>query len=383
VTAAGKLAIFVPSLCGGGAERVMAILANGFASRGYSVDLLVAQREGPYLSSLSPDVRIVDFQREGVLACLPALVRYLRRERPRALLAALSHTNVVSLIANRLAGSPTRIVISERSSFAAKIPRNRTMRFKAMHLLMRLTYRWASAVVVVAQALGDELRERFGLTGSVIHFVPNPVVNADMLALARQPLDERFFPAGQAAILGAGRLTAQKDFETLIRAFALLRSRRDARLVILGEGPDRGKLESLVEQLGLRQHVVLPGFHENPFAFMRAADLFVLSSRYEGMPGVMVQAMACGTPVVSTDCPTGPAELLEGGRWGRLVPMGDPVALAEAMERTLAEEVHPDVALRAMDFAEEASVDHYLEVMLGRTARTAWAPTPTSRMQRA
>lgn len=372
---APRLSIFMPSLMGGGAERVMVTLANGLAARGYRVDLLLASSEGPYRPLVSSKVRIVDFKRNGIMACLPGLVTYLRRDRPTSLLAVLSHTNVVSLVANRLAGSPARVIISERSSYEAKLPRSRSLKARALRWLMARTYSWASAIVVVAQALGDELVRHFGLDPARIHTIANPVVNADMLERAHEPMEWPFEASGPT-ILGAGRLTYQKDFATLIRAFAILRRERSARLVIIGEGEDRPQLEALIRELGLDGEVSLPGFKDNPFAFMRRSDLFVLSSRWEGMPGVVVQAMACGTPVICTDCPTGPSELLEGGRWGRLVPVGDPQALAAAMAATLAEERHPDVAQRAAAFGEDRAVESYAAVMLR-------PPEPASAVRRA
>ena len=164
-------------------------------------------------------------------------------------------------------------------------------------------------------------------------------------------------------ILGVGRLTQAKDFPTLIRAFALVRKKRAARLMILGEGEERPKLEALVRELGLEREVTLPGFVDNPYKYMKRAAVFVLSSKWEGFGNVLVEAMALGTPVVSTDCPSGPAEILENGRWGRLVPVGDVYALAEAIIETLDEEHHPDVANRAKDFAVELAVEKYINVL--------------------
>jgi glycosyltransferase involved in cell wall biosynthesis len=165
-------------------------------------------------------------------------------------------------------------------------------------------------------------------------------------------------------VLGVGRLTAQKDFPSLIRAFAKVRAQKPCRLVILGEGELRGELEALVASLDLSADVALPGFTDNPFAWMRQSSLFVLSSAWEGFGNVLVEAMACGTPVVSTNCPSGPAEILENGRWGRLVPVGDVDALADAMLATLAETTHADVATRAQDFGVEQAVAGYLGLLL-------------------
>jgi glycosyltransferase involved in cell wall biosynthesis len=364
VSRPAHLALFVPNLKGGGAERVVATLAAGFAARGHRVDLLLARAEGVYLDGVPANVRIVDFGKDGVLACLPALAGYLRRERPAALLAALGHVNVTALLANRIAGSPTRIVVSERSSIVETTRHHRTWRDRIVRFLRRRTYRWAAAIVVVASAMIAELRVLPGLATARIEMIPNPLVSDRLRAAAAETPDCAAFAAGVPVILGAGRLTGEKDFATLLRAFALLRAGRDARLVIIGEGRERAALEGLAAELGIAGDIVMPGFAANPFAYMRAASLFALSSRFEGMPGVLIQAMACGTPVVATDCRTGPDEILEGGRWGRLVPVGDPAALAAAMAAALDSGDRPDVRERAADFDEAKSVERYLGVLL-------------------
>lgn len=362
---ARRLSIFVPTMAGGGAERNMATLANGFAERGHRVDLLLARGEGPNLAGIGPAVRIVDFRKKGVLGCLPPLVRYLRKERPDALLSAMSHANVVALAAHRLAGSKARILVSERASYTALLANHPALRDRAVYFLMRRTYKRADGVIVVARAMIDELHKGLGLDRSRLHMVPNPVVTRRLLEEARETPDCPSFGQGAPVVLGAGRLHAQKDFETLLRAFASLRAEREARLVIIGEGPDRARLERLARDLGIAGDVAFPGYQANPFAYMSAAALFVLSSRFEGMPGVLIQAMACGTPVVSTDCPTGPREILEDGRWGALVPIGDAERLHDAMAAALDGREGPDVRARAADFDEAGAVDRYLELLLG------------------
>jgi glycosyltransferase involved in cell wall biosynthesis len=359
-----RLSIFVPTLLGGGTERVASVLANGFARRGHAVDLLLARGEGPYLADISPDVRIVDFNKSGVAACLPQLTRYLRRERPQAVLSMLSHASVIALLANRLAGGPSRVVAAERSSFAECQRHYRAPRDRLMRMMMRVTYPWASKVIVVSDAMIDELQRGIGIERARILSIPNPVVPDDIDARARAPFDCDLFGQGRPVIVAAGRLEFEKDFDVLIRAVGLLRARRDVALVILGEGSERPRLERLVAELGLSDHVRLPGFVGNPFPFMRAAAIFVLSSRFEGMPGVLVQAMACGTPVVSTDCRTGPREVLEGGKWGTLVPVGDAAALAAGIAESLDRDKRPDVRARAERHKEETGVDRYLQALL-------------------
>lgn len=360
-----RLGIFVPSLHGGGAERMAALLAAALTRRGHPVDLLLAEAEGPYLATIPPEVRIVDFGKSGVLGCLPQLVRYLRKTPPSTIYSTLSHTNVITLLANVLAGSPSRVVIAECSSFDECRRNYRTLRDRLIRVMMRLTYGRADKILVVADAMVEELRKGVGVARSRLLFLPSPVVPDDFDARSRQPLECPLFGQGRPVIVAAGRLTFEKDFATLIRACALLRHRYDAALVILGEGPERRSLETLSAELGIADHVLLPGFVDNPFPCMRAASVFALSSRFEGMPGVLLQAMACGTPIVSTDCRTGPREVLEDGAWGILVPVGDPIRLAEGLMESLARNEHPDVRKRALGFTVEGAIDGYLDVLVG------------------
>ena len=342
----------------------MVTLANGFADKGHDVDLVLASARGPYLTDVSDAVGITDLASDGVLKSLPGLVRYLRRKRPDALLSAMTHANVVALLARRLAGVPTRLVVSERNSPTAYKDNYPGLTHRAARFLMRRLYPGADAITVVAQAMRQELMEQVHLDPARVHVIYNPIDLAGIVEQMRQPADHPWFDDAETdVILGVGRLTRQKDFPTLVRAFARLRERRRLRLVILGEGEEREALVSLVSDLGVAADVAFPGFVANPFAYMRRSALFVLSSRWEGLPGALIQAMACATPVVSTDCATGPAEILENGRWGRLVPVGNVDALADAMAATFSDPVHADVARRAADFSVDKAVTHYLKTM--------------------
>lgn len=356
------IALYLPTLCGGGAERVMVTLANGFVDHGLQVDLVLANAEGPYLADVSPSVRVVDLGVSRVLVSLPGLVRYLRRERPAALLSAMGHANVVAVAARWLSRMPTRLVVSEHNSVSLS---SRSLRERVVLPLLRWAYPHADGVVAVSGGVADDLAQVTGLPRKRIVVVYNPVVTATLLKQACAPLDHSLLGAKEPPlVLGVGRLTVQKDFPSLIRAFAKVRAQQLCRLVILGEGELRGELEGLVTSLHLSADVTLPGFTDNPFPWMRQSSLFVMSSAWEGFGNVLAEAMACGAPVVSTDCPSGPAEILENGRWGRLVPVGDVEALADAMRATLAETTHPDVATRARDFGVDQAVAGYLGVLL-------------------
>jgi len=359
------MAIFLPSLRGGGAERVMLTLANGFAECGHKVDLVLARAEGTYLEDVLETVRIVDLDAPRVLMCLPGLVRYLRRERPATLLSALNYANVVAVAARWLSRVPTRLVISEHANFTVSRANAKLLRARFMGYFMLWAYPRADGVVAVSSGVAVDLAATIGLRRQSIQVIYNPVVTPDMIARSQQRLDHPWLDSGKPpVVLGVGRLTPQKDFSLLIRAFAQLRTQREARLMILGEGECRPELEVLVHELGLEQDVVLPGFVNNPYPYMHRVALFVLSSRWEGFGNVLAEAMACGTPVISTDCPSGPAEILGNGKWGRLVSVSDVNALAAAMVATLDESTHPDVATRASDFGVDQVVMDYLRVLL-------------------
>ncbi|MGI9952916.1 glycosyltransferase [Moorellaceae bacterium AZ2] len=331
-----RLTLFLPSLRGGGAERVMVNLARGFVEQGLDVDLVLAKAEGPYLSQVPPKVRVIDLGAPRVLASLPGLVRYLRRERPQALLSAMDHANVVALWARRTARVPTRVVVSVHNTVSRASANAPSLRARFTPLWVRLFYPWAEAVVAVSKGVAEDLIRFTGLPREKVRVIYNPVVTPELFAKTEEPLDHPWFAPGEPpVVLSVGRLTPPKDYPTLIRAFALVRKERPARLMILGEGEERSKLEALVRELGLEADVALPGFVDNPYKYMKRAAVFVLSSAWEGFGNVLVEAMAVGMPVVSTDCPSGPAEILEGGKWGDLVPVGNVELLAKAVVHTL------------------------------------------------
>ncbi|MGQ0649202.1 MAG: glycosyltransferase [Gemmatimonadaceae bacterium] len=344
--------VFLPSLEGGGAERAMVEVANALAASHANVTLAVASSAGPYRDEISPDVRLVDLAARGTVAALLPLVRLLRRERPVALLTAMRHANIVATLATALARrdgeARTRVVISERSTISAMRRIERTLMSRILDRLARWTYPHSHAVVAVSEGVAEDLRGELGGSAPPIHVIYNPTVTPGLARLAAEPIPHPWLDAGEPPVVVAvGRLIAAKGYDVLLRAFAQVRRARSCRLVILGEGPDRAALEQLARDLRIDTGVLLPGFAVNPFAWLSRAGLYVLSSRVEGLPNAVVQAMACGAPVVSTDCPSGPREILEGGRWGTLVPVDDVAALADAIQAGLAQRPGrvPDEAL--------------------------------------
>ncbi len=360
------VALYLPNLDGGGAERMMVNLASGFARRGYQTDLVLAEARGPYLEQVASEVNIVDLESSGVAASLPRLVRYLRQQRPESLLATLNHASVVALLGCRLARVRTRTVIRESNMlFPYQTP---SLRQRSLKASVKLLYPTADAHVAVSQGVADSLQDFVKLNPKNVHTIYNPVITNGLLERARLAPEHPWLvdrsQSSPPVLLGVGRLTGQKDFGTLVRAFARVRQTQKAQLIILGEGTQRLNIEALAAELGVAEDVSLPGFVDNPFAFMARADLFVLSSRFEGLPGALIQAMACGCKVVSTDCPSGPAEILKGGL-APLAPVGDAEALAQAMLETLNDPApRPELRDRALDFSEETIIPQYLQVLL-------------------
>ena len=361
-----RLAIFLPGLLGGGAERSMLNLAQGIAAQGYPVDLVLAHAEGPYLAQVPASIRLVDLKASRALASLPALTRYLRQERPAALLSALSRSNLIALWARYLTRFPGRVVVNEQDTLSQWAHRSSDWRHKVTPALTHFFYRWADSVVAVSQGVADDLVQVVGIPQDRVQVIFNPGVTPALREKAQAELDHPWFQPGEPPVLLAvGRLSKQKDFTTLLYAFDRLRKFHAARLLILGEGPERPTLETLVAQLGLGEAVSLPGFVDNPYPYMARAAAFVLSSIHEGLPTVLVEALYCGAPIVATDCPSGPYEILKGGELGCLVPMQDPVALADGMALALADKSPRPNAASWQPYTMEYIAGQYIDTLLG------------------
>lgn len=340
----------------------MVNLAIGFMQRGLDVDLVLAE-ELPDLPPLSPELKVSILNASRLRAVLFPLVRYLRRAKPQVILSAQIPATVLTVLSRTISRTNTRILsaIHGRPSIEAK----QSIRAQIVYSVARYFYRYVDKVIAVSKGAANDFLEQTGIPQEKVKIIYNPIVTDELCRLADEPLEHPWFVQKHLPIiLGVGRLSPEKDFPTLIRAFALVKKERPAYLVIFGEGKDRPKLEALVRELGLEEVVDMPGFVANPYKYMKRASVFVLSSRWEGFGNVLVEAMACGCPVVSTNCESGPSEILEGGKYGKLVPVGDAEALAQAIIDTLSSK--PDrekLRARAEAFRLERIVDQYLEVI--------------------
>lgn len=345
-------------------------LAAGLALHGYPIDLVLAQAEGPYMEQIPKSVRVVELNVRHrrsfrTLYSLPALLRYLRHERPHALLSGLN-ANFVALWARRITGIPQRLVISEHNTFSRQNEQLPGGYRRLMVQLVRYCYPWADGIVAVSKGVAEDLAQVSGIGRDRIHVIYNPIVTPELEAKTKDLLKHPWFDSSEPpVVLSVGRLTVQKDFGTLIEAFARLRQTRAARLLILGEGEERPMLEARVRKFALEKDVQFPGFVPNPYPYMAQAALFVLSSKWEGLPTVLVEALYCGAPVVSTDCPSGPSEILQDGRYGQLVEVGNVASLAQAMEKMLDNTTSAPARESWQPFELETVVDQYMRILLG------------------
>jgi glycosyltransferase involved in cell wall biosynthesis len=340
-------------------------LVRQMAEQGLHIDLVLIRDESRHLRELPSSVNIVRLGTRHSGLSVGPLRRYLQDRRPPVLLAAKDRAGRAALVARHRAGVDTRIYIRLGTTLSQALEGRSRLRKWLRYRPMRRLYPRADGIIAVSRGVADDVQGITGMGDTRIHVIRNPVITPELESLAAQPAPHLWLTdRGEPVVMGMGRLTRQKDFPTLIRAFARLRVATPARLVILGEGADREALSVLARELGVQDHLIMPGFHANPYAWLSRARLFVLSSLWEGSPNALTEAMALGIPVVSTDCRSGPREVLEGGRFGTLVPPGDAVALAEAMARTLAAPLAADTLRAAVqDYRAEVSARRYLDVM--------------------
>ncbi|WP_279387174.1 glycosyltransferase [Natrarchaeobius oligotrophus] len=333
------ICLYLPSLRGGGAERVMVRLANEFADRGYTVDLVLVQMKGEYVDDVSDDVNVFDLDARRFLAAVPPLVQYMSSSRPDVLMSTLDTANVAAIVAEKLSSVDSRIIIRISNTMSAKKKELSHPKHLVVHLAAKLTYPHSDHVIGVSEGVTQDVITQCGVDPGQATTIYNPVVDGSLLTAREETVDHPWFGTETGpVILGVGELSEQKGFDTLVRAFNQIDGHPESRLIILGQGDERDSLLQLAEELGVEQRIDLPGFVANPYAYMGKCDVFVLSSRWEGCPNVLIEALACGAPVVATDCPSGPREILKNGNVGSLVPVDDVDSMAREIANCLDED---------------------------------------------
>lgn len=403
-----KCAIYIRTIKSAqGTERVTVNIALGLADRGHNVDFLLEEPDGWMVDRLAehPNINVINLRElrgplllhrglqlrvllNNLLSSLPgtgrdpcfgrllrmmthedppllALLRYVRQSRPASVVSFLNYQNLALLLVAPFAGTDTRFIVNVRNHITTSAKYGKSKWMRSVPRVMRRFFPRADLILSPSQGVADDIQGITRLPATRFRVIHNPVYRPEIIELAAEtPRHPWFDGEGPPVIIAVGKLKPQKDFDTLLRAFALVRAARPARLMILGRGPGEQALLALAEELDIAADFQLPGHVKNPYAFLSHAALFVLSSAWEGLPNVLIEALSCGCPVVSTDCPSGPAEILDGGRVGRLVPVGDVQQMAQAMLDTL--DAPPDTAMlveRAKDFSFERAISGYEDVL--------------------
>ncbi|MFQ5527082.1 MAG: glycosyltransferase [Thermoanaerobaculia bacterium] len=365
-----SLVVVRPTLGPGGADRVTVTLLESLDRDRVSPSLVLFRREGPYLDDLPEDVPLETLGASSLWTAWWPLARYLARQQPDVLFSTCSGTNVTACLASILSGRRARLVLSERNVLMRDQP---LVKKWLMLFAKNLLYPVADRITVVSRGVANDLLDKLFLDSDKLEVVYNPIVGPDVEAMASEALKDPPFDLHVPVVLAAGRLVPAKGFDVLLAAFASVAAQTEAHLVILGDGPLRSELEAQARGHGIAGRVHMPGFVKNPFRYMARSTVFVLSSRFEGLPGVLLQAMACGVPVISTDCPAGPDEILTDGRDGVLVPVNSAEAIAGELLTLLRDpERRSRLASagreRSQAFRTEPVVREYLRVLVGETA---------------
>ncbi len=365
-----RIALSVDSLTCGGAEKITVILANALVQRGYEVDLLLRWIDGPFLSELAPEIRLLSpgEREKSAFRTVKFLVDYIRTNKPLVILPQMEKPSLLALLAGAITGYKNIVpcVHTDLTTYARLEHRTRRTLLK---YLVAVFYRLAIRVVAVSSGTAHSISSLIGRQSPPVDVVFN---GFDVEAMRQKAHEDPGIPWLQEktapVVISCGRMVEQKGYDTLLRAFAILRQTIMARLIILGDGPLRTSLEELAQNLKITQDVVMPGYHPNPVACFKHSDVFVLTSKVEGLSNVLIEALIANVPIVSTDCPTGPREVLKNGRFGGLVPVGDAGALAEALCTVLRATqtetpVDPEYNVHIRNFSVETMVDGYIRAI--------------------
>jgi len=342
----------------GGAERATLHLMNGLAAKGLTIELVLLHETGDFLSKINSGIRIIDLNRRKASQGILAFRKYLELSNPSKLFIVQNHIQIMVLLAVKMCSWKGKIILNEQSTYLQNL---KGFKGKVQMVLSKFLFPRADMITVVSEGVGKELAILFPKLKSRIHVINNPVITNEFNQIKNQPVEHPFFESGKKVIVTAGRLTRSKNFDLLIHAFKIVIQHIPAKLIILGDGKQMSHLIKLKERLGLGDEISLQGFVSDPCRYFSKADLFVLSSDYEGLPGVIIEALGCGCKVVSTDCENGPREILSDEKYGWLSPVGNIQALSEKIQIALKANVDSSMLIRrANDFHEDKIVNDYL-----------------------
>jgi glycosyltransferase involved in cell wall biosynthesis len=357
-----KIALFLPSFAGGGAEKVMLILAEGFLNHDFEVDLIVANGAGPLRQNVDNRCKIFDLSSSGVIKALPGLMKYLKSNNPKVICSSQSHANVIALWAAKLARSKATTIVCEHQMLS-KSSSSHNLKERSLPWFVRLTYRIANCIVAVSGNVAFDLSKVTQIPVETIKVINNPLKIAEIQRMSQYPPDHPWIiKKTQPVLIAIGRLHPVKDHTTLLRAFSKALIHRNIRLIILGEGKERLNLEKLIQKLNLTESVSMPGFVDNPYVYLRNADGFLISSLSEGLPLALMEALVFGLPIVSTACPGGLVELLEGNNDAMLVPVGDEDSFADAINKVLTVPVNYE---KAKDYIKKFDIRNIIQDYIG------------------
>lgn len=362
------VAVHLPTLEAGGAERVMLTVANGLSERGYAVDLTVSNLRGGFKQDISNHVNVVEFSSTEppflpALGSFPDLCQYISNVEPSLFISSMKHINIISILAWKASGSNSKMVVTEHNTPDQLIDGSR--KNALIYKIAKIEYPWADTIVGVSDGVIESLSETVDVPESEIQRIYNPVVTSQLIEKSKESASHRWFESEEDVVLNVGRMTEQKNQSLLIRAIAKLSPANRPKLIIVGKGHREEKIRELAVKLGVRQDLDIINWVDNLYAYMGSADVFALSSRWEGLPTVLIEALACGCPVVSMDCPSGPREILCDGEYGMLVDEYDPVALSEAVTKQLQNpDAESKIRERGKYFSKERCIDQYESLVL-------------------
>ena len=358
-----RVGLFIPNLDLGGAQRVAVNLSTGLVKRGCETEIIVACKRGRLIESVDSEVNIVSLGVSRTVYSVPYLVWRMNRIDYDAIISFMGYVNICAIVSSKASLSNHVSILTEHTTVSAQSGAQGGRSYAVQHL-SKILYPMSDAVVTVSEGVAEDLKEEIGLSDHQVCTIYNPVVTDELHQLSGIEVSHPWIECEEPLILGVGRLIRDKNFGLLLKAFKRLNEELSARLIILGEGRERSRLERLSKRLGVQERVAFPGFKTNPYRYMAASDLVALSSDREGFGNVLVEAMACGTPVVSTNCRSGPSEILEEGKWGSLVPVGNALELARAIQSTLNDPPSPRLLKkRAEDFTDRKAAEKYISLI--------------------